>query len=195
MKSGKSIDLIKAHILYELSDRDVLVFKPAVDTRTIGEVSSRLGKSVPAINVPNEVGFIINKVNELQPDVILVDEVQFFTESQILEFVSVVDEMNIPVVCWGLKVDFSGNLFTGSKALFEYADKVEEVKTICQFCDKKATMNLRGHLVDGVLYGAPLDSDTVQIGDAEYIQTCRPHWMNYKNGDKIIPYKVKTGKE
>lgn len=188
MKSGKSIDLIKAHKLYEISDRNILVLKPSVDTRSQGEVSSRLGVSINALNVPsNSRGFIINEVEREKPDVILVDEAQFFTKEQIEEFVSVVDDMNIPVVCWGLKVDFAGNLFDGSKALMELADKVEEVKTVCQYCDSKATMNLRGVINDGVMYAAPLDSKTVQIGDNEYIQTCRKHWNLYKNGDKIIP--------
>lgn len=194
MKSGKSIDLIKAYINYELSGREVLVIKPAIDDRTANKVSSRLGRSVDANLVlgdsDDEIKSIMIERGRAgkRTDVILVDEAQFLTKTTIKEFVEIVDDMGIPVVCWGLKSNFKGELFDGTKLLFELADKLEEIKTICEFCDSKSTMNLRANTVNGDLYAVPLTGDVIQIGDEEYIQVCRNHYFEYVSGETIIPY-------
>ena len=104
---------------------------------------------------------------------ILVDEAQFLTAQQVTDLATIVDSQNVPVICFGLRTDFQGKLFEGSEALFEMADKLEEIKTVCQWCGHKATMNLR--TADGK---PAYDGDQVQIGDHEYLSVCRYHYLN-----------------
>ena len=107
------------------------------------------------------------------PHCILIDEAEFLTAQQVVDLANIVDTYNIPIICYGLRTDFQCNLFEGSKTLFEVADKLEEIKTVCQWCDHKATMNLR--MVDG----SPVyDGNQIQIGDQEYISVCRYHYTN-----------------
>ena len=108
---------------------------------------------------------------------VFVDEAQFLTEEQVWQLAKVVDNLKIPVLCFGLRVDFQGKLFPGSKCLLSIADELKEVKTICH-CGKKATMVIRqlngNTVVDGV---------QVQIGGNEsYTSLCRKHWLEeFKN--------------
>jgi len=103
---------------------------------------------------------------------VLIDEAQFMTKEQVLQLTHVVDELNIPVLTFGLKNDAFNNLFPGSEALLIYADKIEEMKTLCSFCGRKATMNLR--LNDGV---PVYQGAQVQIGgDDSYLPVCRRHY-------------------
>ena len=103
---------------------------------------------------------------------VFVDEAQFLTEQQVWQLAKVVDDLKIPVLCFGLRVDFQGNLFPGSKCLLSIADELKEVKTICH-CGKKATMVIRQ------LNGKTVvDGDQVQIGGNEsYTSLCRKHWL------------------
>ena len=107
---------------------------------------------------------------------ILIDEAQFLSREQIVQLSRVVDMLDIPVMCYGLKNDFQNNLFEGSEALLLYADKIQEIKTICmkENCGKKAIMNLR--LSDGkpVYHG-----EKIQIGDEDYVPVCRKHYFDY----------------
>lgn len=105
---------------------------------------------------------------------ILIDEAQFLKKHHIIELARVVDDLNIPVMAFGLKNDFSNELFEGSKYLLIYADKIEEIKTICWFCHKKATMNLRFHEGKPVYQG-----EQIQIGGNEsYLPVCRRCYRN-----------------
>ena len=103
---------------------------------------------------------------------VFVDEAQFLTEQQVWQLAKVVDNLNIPVLCFGLRVDFQGKLFPGSKSLLAIADELKEVKTICH-CGKKATMVIRQSNGQTVIAG-----DQVQIGGNEsYTSLCRKHWL------------------
>ena len=107
---------------------------------------------------------------------ILVDESQFLTREHVIQLSEIADYFNIPVMCYGLKNDFQNKLFEGSEALLLYADKIQEIKTICakDRCGKKAIMNLR--LDDGT---PVYEGVRIQIGDEEYVPVCRKHYHEY----------------
>lgn len=167
MGSGKSLDLLKVADNYERKGREILLLTPSTDNRHgIGMIRSRVGLERQAWAL-SERDIIDNLVN---PNLaaVLIDEAQFLTREQVVELVNVVDYHHVPVIAYGLKNDFKNDLFEGSAALLVYADSIEEVKTVCYRCDRKATMNLR--YVDGV----PVeDGKQVVIGDEEYIGVCR----------------------
>ena len=143
MNSSKSMQLLAVAHNYEEQGKKVLLFYPSTDTRgKVGIVSSRIGISKPAIPITNETN-IISIVKEYMPDCVLTDESQFLTKQNVLDFAKVVDELHIPVICYGLLRDFKNELFEGSYNLVCYADKLEEIKTVCTYCNKKATMVLR----------------------------------------------------
>lgn len=170
---------------YEERGKRVMVLTSALDNRSgLGGVSSRIGIGRPATPVPqgDSILRIVNATlstttyvdgHAIWPECILVDEAQFLTAQQVTDLATIVDSQDVPVICFGLKTDFQGKLFEGSKALFEMADKLEEIKTVCQWCGHKATMNLR------TCEGKPVyDGDQVQIGDHEYLSVCRYHYLN-----------------
>ncbi|MCR8969178.1 thymidine kinase [Facklamia sp. 7083-14-GEN3] len=182
MNSGKSIEIIKVAHNYEEQNKAVQIYTSAIDNRDgVGIVSSRTGFNRKAIPISDEDNFYemikaSHQKNRLY--CVLVDEAQFLRKHHIIELAQVVDELNIPVMAFGLKNDFTNELFEGSKYLLLYADKIEEIKTICWFCHKKATMNLR------FLDGEPVyEGDQIQIGGNEaYLPVCR---KCYKNPGKI----------
>lgn len=101
-----------------------------------------MGISKPAITIDQKIDIFDLVIREM-PDYVLCDEGNFLTHENVLEFCRVVDELNIPVIIYGLKNDFQNNLFGGNEALLLYADKIEEVKTVRWYCNRKATMVLR----------------------------------------------------
>lgn len=171
MNSGKSIEIIKVAHNYEEQNKPVKIFTSALDTRQeVGIVASRTGfeRAAEAITDETDLYQEISQINE-QLFCILIDEAQFLKKHHIIELARVVDELGIPVMAFGLKNDFSNELFEGSKYLLLYADKIEELKTICWFCHKKATMNLRIHDGKPVYAG-----EQIQIGGNEsYLPVCR----------------------
>lgn len=182
MGAGKSEELIKIYHNYERINRHVEVFNFSMDERFANEefsVSSRNGASVPASKFDNDTSFINEFKAKNNPDVIMVDEGQFLTMGQVIELATLVDLYNIDVLVFGLRTDFKGNLFNGSKSLFEVSDKLIELKTLCAFCGKKAIMNAR--FVDGKQV---YDGEQVQIGDEEYLGVCRSHWHSHLNLNK-----------
>lgn len=145
MNSGKSIEILKVAHNYEEQNKNVIIFTSAIDNRDeIGYVSSRIGLRREAIPIYNHTNVyeIVMKSKE-NVSCVLIDEVQFTKKEHILQFTKIVDELNIPVMGFGLKNDFQNELFEGSKYMLLYADKIEEMKTICWFCEKKASMALR----------------------------------------------------
>lgn len=180
MGSGKTVDLLKIAYNYSEQGKKVLIFTPAIDTRYgEGRVTSRMGISKPAITIDQKTD-IFDLVIRTMPDCVLCDEGNFLTRKNVLEFCRVVDELNIPVIIYGLKNDFQNNLFEGSEALLLYADKIEEVKTVCWYCNRKATMVLR--FKDGV----PIfEGQQIEIGGNEsYIPVCRKCWNKAKEEAK-----------
>lgn len=172
MNSGKSIEIIKVAHNYEEQNKPVLLFTSGIDDRDeVGYVSSRIGfkrKATPIFEKTNI--FKIVEESKQKPYCVLLDEVQFLSKEHVLQLVKIVDELDIPVMGFGLKNDFQNELFEGSKYLMLYADKIEEMKTICWFCERKAIMNLR---VDG--NGKPVYSgEQIQIGGNDsYYPVCR----------------------
>ena len=176
MNSGKSIDILKVAHNYEEQGKPVELLTSGVDTRSgRGVIASRIGlkrKVTPVMKDTN----IYQMVKQLDHKVycVLIDEAQFLTKEHVLQLTRIVDELNIPVMTFGLKNDFQNELFEGSKYLLIYADKIEEMKTICWFCPHKATMNLRIH------DGKPVyEGEQVQIGGNEsYYPVCRKHYFH-----------------
>jgi thymidine kinase len=176
MGAGKSLDLLKVAYNYKERNKNVLIFTSDKDNRyEVGKVTSRIGIEEQAI-LFTERSNIFKKINTLEkkPDCILFDESQFLTEQQVKQITDIVDELNIPVICYGLRNDYKGNPFEGSCYLMALADTIEEIKTICH-CGKKAIMNLR------IKNGEPIyEGEQVSIGGNEsYISVCRKH---YKQG-------------
>ncbi|MET3557327.1 thymidine kinase [Streptococcus rupicaprae] len=175
MNSGKTIEILKVAHNYEEQGKDVVIMTSALDTRDgFGIVSSRIGMRRDAIAIATDFD-VFQYVKDLDkiPYCILIDEAQFLTKDQVIAFSRVVDELDIPVMAFGLKNDFLNHLFEGSEALLLFADKIEEIKTICHYCSKKAIMNLR--MVDG----APVYAgQQIQIGGNEsYRAVCRKHYF------------------
>ncbi|AHI41375.1 thymidine kinase [Enterococcus faecalis] len=178
MNSGKTIEILKVAHNYEEQDKPVVLMTSGLDTRDgVGKVSSRIGLRRDAIPIFEETN-VFDLINDLSYKLfcVLVDECQFLNKHHVIEFARIVDELDIPVMAFGLKNDFRNELFEGSKYLLLYADKLEELKTICWFCHKKATMNL--HYIDG----KPVyEGDQVQIGGNEaYYPVCRKHYFHPK---------------
>ena len=176
MNSGKSIQLLSTAHSYREQGKSVLLLTPATDTRDgVGTISSRIGLSEEAVVLSSNDSILDNhKFNVFwnDYDAVLVDEAQFLTPEQVLELTQIVDEFNVPVMAYGLKNDFSNNLFPGSEQLLLQSDKLIEMKTTCRWCGHKATMNLR------VSDGKPVyDGDQVEIGGNEsYLSVCRYHY-------------------
>lgn len=171
MNSGKSIEILKVAHNYEEQNKHVLLFTSAMDDRDeIGYVSSRIGLRRQAIPIYQDTDIVsIVKKYQPKPSCVLVDECQFMSQEGIQQLVRIVDELDVPVMAFGLKNDFQNNLFEGSKHMLIYADKIEELKTICWFCERKATMTLR------VKDGKPVyTGEQIQIGGNEtYYPVCR----------------------
>lgn len=176
MNSGKSIEIVKVAHNYEEQNKPVKIYTSAVDTRTkVGLIASRTGLEREATPITNDMN-LFDEISAIDTDLycILIDEAQFLQKHHILELANVVDRLNIPVMAFGLKNDFANELFEGSKYLLIYADKIEELKTICWFCHRKATMNLR------ISDGMPVyTGEQIQIGGNEsYLPVCRNCYHN-----------------
>lgn len=175
MNSGKTIEILKVAHNYEEQNKPVVLMTSGIDTRDgVGVVSSRIGLKREATPIFEETDvFDVIFQMEDKPYCILIDEAQFLKKKHVIAFTKIVDELNIPVMAFGLKNDFRNELFEGSKYLLLYADKIEEMKTTCWFCHKKAIMNL--HYIDG----QPVyEGDQVQIGGNEaYYPVCRKHYF------------------
>jgi len=167
MGSSKTANAIMVQYNYKERGQKVLMLKPQLDNRD-GErtVMSRCGLKTECAFVEELPGLDVSGY-----DCLIVDEAQFLTKEQVQRLVAIVDEKNIPVICYGLRADFQGNLFEGSHWLMAWADTIEEVKTIC-WCGRKATCNARvfnGKVVkegDQILLG----------GNSQYVSLCRRHW-------------------
>ena len=175
MNSGKTIEILKVAYNYEEQGKGVVIMTSALDTRDgVGYVSSRIGMKRPALAIEDDTDIYgLIRDLEVKPYCVLVDEAQFLKRHHVYDLARVVDELDIPVMAFGLKNDFRNELFEGSKHLLLLADKIDEIKTICQYCKKKATMVLR--TLDGKL---TYEGEQIQIGGNEiYISVCRKHYF------------------
>jgi thymidine kinase len=176
MNAGKSTVLLQSSYNYRERGMRTLVFSPEIDQR-FGEkrVSSRIGLSADAIpfsGTDNLFRMVEREHERDQVHCVLVDEAQFLTKNQARQLSDVCDNLGIPVLAYGLRTDFQGNLFEGSQHLLAWADTLTEIKTICH-CGRKATMVLR---VDE--NGVPMrEGEQIQIGGNErYVTVCRRHF-------------------
>ncbi len=171
MGSGKSMQLISIAKNYELQGKKIVILSPFIDSRT-EEIESRNGMSLSCYKFKNDedLFYIISELlKEIDINCVLVDEAQFLNKEQVMQLVKIVDVFNIPTITFGLKTDFKGNLFEGSQSLIEMADKIEEIKTVCWFCNKKALFNMRVDENNKKI----LDGDQVVLGFNNYIPVCR----------------------
>lgn len=143
MTAGKTIDVITTAYKYNSRDMHAIIIKPKVDTKANDYVASRIGLYKSADIVLAEDDSIIERIKKYENlRCIVIDESQFLTERQVYELVIITKQLDVPVICFGLKVDFQGKLFKGSDALLRYADSLEELTAICN-CGKKARFNAR----------------------------------------------------
>ncbi|SDX43046.1 thymidine kinase [Roseicitreum antarcticum] len=176
MNAGKSTALLQASHNYRERGMHTLLMTAQLDTRAgRGQIASRIGIAEPAetFAAGDDLFIRLKSLMEAEPCAcIFLDEAQFLTESQVWQLARVVDDLDVPVMCYGLRVDFRGKLFPGSAALLALADEMREVRTICH-CGRKATMVVRRGPD-----GRPLrDGEQVQIGgNATYVSLCRRHW-------------------
>ncbi|GIP39425.1 thymidine kinase [Paenibacillus sp. J31TS4] len=165
MNAGKSIDVLKTYHNYMEQGKAAVLFTSALENRFgTGVVASRIGLQEKAILFDGGTDFhalVAYMLDQgLHINCVLVDEAQFLTAAQVSQLTDIVDECGIPVIAYGLKTDSRSQLFEGSAALLCEADKLEELKTVCWFCDRKATKNMR---VDD---GRPVfDGPQIAIGD------------------------------
>ena len=182
MGSSKTANALMTRFNYEERGQKTLLVKPRLDTRDGDHmVVSRIGLTYPCIYF-DEMQQL--SVMELQQNAcVIVDEAQFLTREEVMYLVGLVDDLGIPVICYGLRADFKGDLFPGSEALLVMADKIEEVKTIC-WCGKKATFNARFDAAGKVLK----EGEQVVLGaNDQYIGLCRKHWMAGDLGPDFAP--------
>jgi Thymidine kinase len=181
MNAGKSIELIKVAYNYEERGKRVLVLTPSVDDRFgVGVIASRIGVTREAVAVnddTNILGLFMMENKRSPIDCVLVDECQFLKKHHVQELVEIVDSCDVPVLAYGLKNDFKNELFEGSYYMLVYADKIEEIKTIC-WCGRKATMVAR--LVDGKF--VKTGEQIVVGGNDMYISLCRKHYNDGRLG-------------
>jgi len=169
MNSGKSIEVLRTAHNYEEQGKKVLLFTPSVDDRYgVGTVASRIGMQKNAIIVDDHIN-MVRLAEAEKPNCIIIDEAQFLNKQQVQQLTEIVDSLDIPVIAYGLRADFLGQLFEGSYHLLALADKIEEIKTVCWYCDKKAIMNMR------CKDGRPVfEGEQIQIGGNEsYLPVCR----------------------
>jgi len=176
MNASKSMQLIAiAHNYEEKGDR-VRLFVPSIDNRAgVGKIKSRVGLELDA-EVVEENSDLFDMVSSDHDGVacILVDEGQFLTREHVLQLCRVVDQMHIPVIVFGLKTDFQGRLFPGSEALLCFADKIEELKTVCWKCGRKAAFNMR---IDASGNKVTEGSQVLIGGNDTYMPVCRQHFL------------------
>ncbi|HOO63917.1 MAG TPA: thymidine kinase, partial [Synergistaceae bacterium] len=177
MSSGKTAQLIGVATNYEIQGKQVLIFTAALDTRVEqNTVASRNGLRARSLSFEKNTDLYAEVFSSMSEDLhcVLVDEAHFLTAAQVIQLSSVADSLGIPVICFGLKNDFRNRLFEGAEYLLLHADSLEEIKTVCWFCNRKATMNLR------LSKGQPVyEGEQLFIGGTEsYLPVCRRCYHN-----------------
>ncbi len=181
MNAGKSTTLLQSAFNYQERGMNPIVFTAALDNRYgVGKVTSRIGLQSDAhlFDTETDLHAMMKQFSdEAKYHCVLVDESQFLTKEQVYQLTEVVDKLGIPVLCYGLRTDFMGELFDGSRHLLAWADKLVELKTICH-CGRKANMVIRTDE-----HGNPIaEGDQVAIGgNDKYVSVCRIHYKEALN--------------
>lgn len=187
MNAGKTTTLLQSSYNYRERGMDTLIFLPRIDTRHVpGTIASRIGLQQDAIPFENDFNFFpyVQQQQRLLPRLacIFVDEAHFLTKEQVSQLVEIVISLKIPVLTYGLRTDFRGESFDGSRYLLAWAEELIEIKTICH-CGRKATMNVRidekGHPL--------LTGEQVEIGGNDrYVSLCRHHFELGRKGKNAL---------
>jgi len=180
MNAGKSSHLLQADFNYRERGMRTMLWTAALDSRSSGMVRSRIGLESEAqrFHSDTDLWADVGAVHAVEPlDCVLVDEAQFLEPSQVWQLARLADEAGIPVLCYGLRTDFQGELFPGSAVLLGIADALVELKAVCH-CGRKATMNLR---VDGAGVAVKQGAQTEIGGNDRYVALCRKHFSQALN--------------
>ena len=182
MNAGKSTMLLQANHNYQERGMSTIIYTSSVDDRYgKKEIVSRIGLKAESnifssnTNIYEEV---ISFNKDKRVDCVLIDEAQFLSKDQVAQLGQIVDDLNIPVLTFGIRTDFKGNLFEGSEYLLAWADNLKEIKTVCH-CGRKATMVLRldknGNVIE--------EGDQIEVGGNEkYVSICRKHFYEKNIG-------------
>ncbi len=182
MNAGKSTMLLQANHNYIERGMNPRIYTSNLDNRFgKGEIISRIGLKAKSNIFSSKTDIykdVLNNCKNSTVDCVLVDEAQFLTQNQVIQLSKIVDELDIPVLAFGIRTDFQGNLFEGSKYLLAWSDNLKEIKTVCH-CGRKATMvlrvNARGEVVS--------DGTQIEIGGEEkYVSVCRKHFIEKNIG-------------
>jgi thymidine kinase len=186
MNAGKSTALLQANYNYFERGMRALLFTAKLDNREgLGFISSRIGikKKAHAFSQDDNLfDFVQKEQGTGKLDCILVDEAQFLNQAQVRQLTKIVDTAGIPVLTYGIRTDFKGDVFEGSKFLMAWADEIKEIKTICH-CGKKAIMNAR------VSAAGDMETEGAQIeigGNERYVSLCRSCFTRGETGTRAV---------
>ena len=185
MGSSKTAQALITKYNYEENDMSVWLIKPSADIRDgAGILRSRIGlqANCEIMTPETDVYKLFSLTRKNKCDVVIVDECQFMTPTQIEQLRAIVDDYNVPVICFGLRTDFQTKLFPGSMRLMELADKIQEIKTICD-CGSKATVNAR---IDGAGHIITEGAQVVLGGNDSYIAMCHRCYIQGIREHKVI---------
>lgn len=170
--SGKSLDLIKTAKNFDLQGKKSIIFTTQEDTRgRMATISSQLGMEKEAYLIEKEEVMIF--IKEQLPDIVLCDEAQMYPVEKVLTLCRTSDYYDIPIIFYGLKSDFRGKIFEASKVLIAFADKLEEIKTTCFYCGRKAIFNLKIDEDENPIFSGK----QIEVGGVEkYRPVCRKHF-------------------
>ena len=185
MGSSKTAQALITKYNYEENDLSVWLIKPSADTRDGEQIlRSRIGLQATVEVIPPErdVYQVFQDTRQGKCDVIIVDECQFMTSRQIDQLRGIVNDFNVPVLCFGLRTDFQTHLFPGSHRLMEVADTIQEIKTMCD-CGAKATVNAR---IDGRGHIVTEGAQVVLGGNDSYIAMCHRCWIRGIREKRVI---------
>jgi thymidine kinase len=187
MNAGKSTALLQSSYNYRERGMNTLVLAPDLDDRYgVGKVTSRIGleTSATTFRSDDDLFKLISKHDQESPlHCVLVDEAQFLTKEQVYQLGEVTDELNVPVLTYGIRTDFQGEPFEGSKYLLAWADNLKELKAIC-FCGGKATMVIRlGEDGNAITQGSQVEIG----GNDRYVSMCRKHFKENFYRETLVP--------
>ena len=187
MNAGKSTALLQSSYNYRERGMNTLILAPLLDDRYgVGKVTSRIGLESKALTFRSDEDLLklIARLHDKEPlNCVLVDEAQFLTKEQVFQLGEVTDDLNIPVLAYGIRTDFQGEPFPGSKYLLAWADNLKELKAIC-FCGNKATMVIRLDQEGNAI----TQGSQVEIGGNDrYVSMCRKHFKENYFRQTLVP--------
>jgi thymidine kinase len=173
MNSGKSLSLLTKHHMLSSRGFSVIIAKPVVDTRDEGVIKTRLGIEKECLLIDTLLSKEILKSKKKKPDFILIDEAQFLSKEQVWDLATMVDNWNIEIICYGLRINWKGEFFTGSEELFKIADYLYPIENYCK--------HEKGKLAYFHIKLSGSDSD-VELGyENMYDTVSRKYWLENKN--------------